>query len=225
MPYKIKGKCIYKKNTGKKVGCTKGSVKKYMKALHSNVKENIIFKLFSNIILESNSDKIILGVYDRFHQVKLKWGRKGDLHDQKFPEDTWCSTCIMFRYLPETKRVYWWEEPDDEVKFKVHDKLEKNDLKVIGDSLHGTYNSANFKLTHESIEVTKKDRGMVDKKTLSKGAKVEKEHTSNQKKAEKIAIQHIKEFPIKKKLKKGVLDSKYYDKLDDMETKLKREGK
>ena len=41
MPYKIRGKCIYKKDTGKKVGCTKGSVKKYMKALHANVKESL----------------------------------------------------------------------------------------------------------------------------------------------------------------------------------------
>jgi hypothetical protein len=37
MPYKIKGNCIYKKDTGKKVGCTKGSVKKYLAALHANV--------------------------------------------------------------------------------------------------------------------------------------------------------------------------------------------
>jgi hypothetical protein len=41
MPYKIKGKCIYKKDTDKKVGCTTGSVKKYMKALHANVKESL----------------------------------------------------------------------------------------------------------------------------------------------------------------------------------------
>ena len=41
MPYKIKGKCIYKKDTGKKVGCTKGSVKKYMRALHANVQESL----------------------------------------------------------------------------------------------------------------------------------------------------------------------------------------
>jgi hypothetical protein len=40
MPYKIKGKCIYKKDTGKKVGCTTGSVQKYMKALHTNVDES-----------------------------------------------------------------------------------------------------------------------------------------------------------------------------------------
>jgi len=38
MPYTIRGKCIYKKDTGEKVGCTKGSVKRYMAALHANIK-------------------------------------------------------------------------------------------------------------------------------------------------------------------------------------------
>lgn len=38
MPYKAKGKCVYKKDTGAKVGCTKGPVKKYLAALHTNVK-------------------------------------------------------------------------------------------------------------------------------------------------------------------------------------------
>lgn len=41
MPYFTKGKCVYKKSSGKKVGCTKGSVKKYVAALHANVKEPI----------------------------------------------------------------------------------------------------------------------------------------------------------------------------------------
>lgn len=40
MPYIAKKNCVYKKNTGKKVGCTKGSVKKYMAALHANVDES-----------------------------------------------------------------------------------------------------------------------------------------------------------------------------------------
>ena len=40
MPYEIKGKCIFKKRTGKKVGCTKGSVKKYLAALQANVQES-----------------------------------------------------------------------------------------------------------------------------------------------------------------------------------------
>jgi DNA-binding ferritin-like protein len=39
MPYTAKGKCVYKKDTGKKVGCTTGSVKKYLAALHANVDE------------------------------------------------------------------------------------------------------------------------------------------------------------------------------------------
>lgn len=39
MPYKVKGKCVYKKDTGKKVGCTKGPVNKYLAVLHINAKE------------------------------------------------------------------------------------------------------------------------------------------------------------------------------------------
>jgi hypothetical protein len=45
MPYRIKGKCIHKKTTGKKVGCTKGSVKKYLAALQANVRESSAKKL------------------------------------------------------------------------------------------------------------------------------------------------------------------------------------
>lgn len=37
MPYKTKGKCVYKKDTNEKVGCTKGNVKDYLSALHANV--------------------------------------------------------------------------------------------------------------------------------------------------------------------------------------------
>lgn len=45
MPYSIdkSSKCVYKKNSdgirGKKVGCTKGSIQKYVAALHANVDE------------------------------------------------------------------------------------------------------------------------------------------------------------------------------------------
>jgi hypothetical protein len=42
MPYKIdpkNKKCVVKADTGTKVGCTKGSVKKYLAALHANVKD------------------------------------------------------------------------------------------------------------------------------------------------------------------------------------------
>jgi len=49
MPYKTRGKCVYKK-TGKKVGCTKGSVKKYLAALHANAKESVVtFREYWNV--------------------------------------------------------------------------------------------------------------------------------------------------------------------------------
>ena len=40
MPYTVKGKCIFKKDDNTKVGCTKGSVDKYLAALHANVDES-----------------------------------------------------------------------------------------------------------------------------------------------------------------------------------------
>ena len=40
MPYKVKGKCVYKKDTGKKVGCTDGPIKDYLAALHANADES-----------------------------------------------------------------------------------------------------------------------------------------------------------------------------------------
>lgn len=41
MPYEARGKCVYKKDGGAKVGCTKGSVKKYLAALHANADESV----------------------------------------------------------------------------------------------------------------------------------------------------------------------------------------
>ena len=41
MPYEVRGKCVYKKDGGAKVGCTKGSVKDYLAALHANANESV----------------------------------------------------------------------------------------------------------------------------------------------------------------------------------------
>lgn len=58
-----------------------------------------------------------------------------------------------------------------------------------------------------------------DSKVVKKGANVEKEHTTDSKKAETIAKQHMSEFPIKKDDK---ISSKYYDELDTAEKRLKK---
>jgi hypothetical protein len=58
MPYIRKGKCVYKKDTGKKVGCSKsaGKAKKYIKALHANVEEEETFDALVESLLLSTSD-------------------------------------------------------------------------------------------------------------------------------------------------------------------------
>jgi len=58
MSYIRKGKCVYKKDTGKKVGCSKsaGKAKKYIKALHANVEEEETFDALVESLLLSTSD-------------------------------------------------------------------------------------------------------------------------------------------------------------------------
>lgn len=46
MPYELRGKCVYRKDTGKKVGCskTKEKAKKYLKALYFHAKDESVQK-------------------------------------------------------------------------------------------------------------------------------------------------------------------------------------
>jgi hypothetical protein len=63
MPYTVKGKCVYKKDGGAKVGCTKGSVDKYLAALHANVDEST-----ENKLVGGKSDKLSLqDIADKFN--------------------------------------------------------------------------------------------------------------------------------------------------------------
>jgi len=61
-----------------------------------------------------------------------------------------------------------------------------------------------------------------DKSTVRKGAAVEKEHTNSLKKAKKIAVQHMAEFPEESKDKSDddKIDSKYYKELERLEKRL-----
>jgi len=51
MPYTVKGKCVYKKDTGKKVGCTEGDVNDYLATLHTNANE-ALFRDVENLLME-----------------------------------------------------------------------------------------------------------------------------------------------------------------------------
>jgi hypothetical protein len=72
----------------------------------------------------------------------------------------------------------------------------------------------------EKIDLKGTKPSNYNQKTLKKGQKVEKEHSDNPKVAQRIAQQHIAEFPLQDKNKK--IDSKYYDELDNTEKKLKK---
>lgn len=64
MPYTVKGKCVYKKDSGAKVGCTKGSVNKYLAALHANANESVTE---TNTIKGGKADKLSLQqIADKF---------------------------------------------------------------------------------------------------------------------------------------------------------------
>ena len=69
MPYKVKGKCVYKKDSGKKVGCTKGSVKDYLAALHMHADESLD-------VTEDDLKGTIRSVIDD-HAKEYVWGVKG----------------------------------------------------------------------------------------------------------------------------------------------------
>ena len=69
MPYKVKGKCVYKKDSGKKVGCTKGSVKDNLAALHMHADESLD-------VTEDELKGTIRSVIDE-HAKEYVWGVKG----------------------------------------------------------------------------------------------------------------------------------------------------
>lgn len=72
MPYKIKGKCIYKKDTGAKVGCTKGDVHKYMAALqmHAHESEDKSLDEIRLFIRSVLSENLLSEDYESIKQIK-----------------------------------------------------------------------------------------------------------------------------------------------------------
>ena len=74
MPYKIVGKCIYNKDTGKKMGCTKGSVKRYLAALHANVTNEQKIQIKSKLkeVLRRSLKETLLSENAEFQKDNVK---------------------------------------------------------------------------------------------------------------------------------------------------------
>ena len=67
MPYELRGKCVYRKDTGKSMGCSKtlSKAKAHMKALYANVEDEEDFDSFAS--------RIISNQYKQFDKHELKY--------------------------------------------------------------------------------------------------------------------------------------------------------
>lgn len=82
MPYTVKGKCIYKKDGGAKVGCTKGNVKKYLAALHANASESITKPMENTKELIKRLIRENLGVFNENSLIPKTTFRIKDKNDK-----------------------------------------------------------------------------------------------------------------------------------------------
>lgn len=80
MPYTVKGKCVYKKDDGSKVGCTNGSVDKYLAALYVNAKENVNSDKLTIQDIVNKFDEVYANVKENINEInKLKGGKADKL--------------------------------------------------------------------------------------------------------------------------------------------------
>lgn len=75
MPYEIRGKCIYRKDTGAKVGCTKGDVHKYMAALqmHAHESENKGLNEVRMLVRKTLKESFNKNILDRLFKKEKKY--------------------------------------------------------------------------------------------------------------------------------------------------------
>lgn len=104
MPYKAKGKCVYKKTKegklGAKVGCTKGDVKQYLKALYANDPK-------------SAKDELAQ-IVEAFNVEKKKQSLMGELNELQ----------DQVKGMYETMNAEGYEKSLDEVE-KMHNEMKR----------------------------------------------------------------------------------------------------
>ncbi len=146
MPYTVKGKCVYKKDSGAKVGCTKGDVNKYLVALHANTNES------ENKIVGGKADKLSLDDIAKKFKVKLskltKELNKGIEVEVEHTKDKEKAKEIATDHLSEFPDYY---ERLEKMEKQAKKKWESFDLKkIVRESL--TNRKSKFRLNENRIE-------------------------------------------------------------------------
>lgn len=195
MPYTVKGKCVYKKDSGAKVGCTKGSVDKYLAALHANAKESIMETLENSTLIDfikSLEGSKILAIGSHNNQTLI---------------DT---ISAIISLSEKDFRDYITKNPNKNVKII---RTEFNDW-VKSYKINESNKIKGGKADKLSVkDIAKKFNVTVDylNQQIEKGIKVEIEHTKDKEKASEIAMDHLSEFP------------DYYERLEKLETQAKKQ--
>lgn len=142
MPYEVKGQCVYKKDSGTKVGCTKGNVNNYLAALHANANEN------TNILKGGKADNIrsLDDLYNYWAKIGYAKGgiskslkkelqheiNLGKKIESEHTSDEDKIMEIVFDHLTEDKNYYTNPKPKDWAKKEISkEKVEEDSKKII----------------------------------------------------------------------------------------------
>jgi hypothetical protein len=208
--------CVFKKDTGKKVGCTKGPIKDYLRALHANVKteeeieEGIIDigrekveKLVSKFVTSVKDNAVNTSDMVKTIVNSIKNGEKLTKEEKiKIGKDL----KTLFKSLGYGAI---FALPGGSlfliVSGIIKNNMEKNKNKENLTEANKLKGGKGDKMTPKKIS-DKFDIDVKDvKKQIDYGTCVECEHTEDKEKAKEIATDHVSEFP------------DYYNRLDKME--------
>ena len=177
MPYEARGKCVYKKDGGAKVGCTKGDVKKYLAALHANANESINeinrgeIRKKADYLLDVLASELLKHLNsDRSNEIKTA------INNIKTSDINWETDVVK---SVRHKLNLLLSAANERLKKSLTEmkggKADKLSVKDIADK--------------HDVPVSKIE------KQISMGKKVELEHTDNPAIAKEIAMDHLAEFP------------------------------
>lgn len=134
MPYKYKKEgnryCVYNKNTNKKIGCTSGSIKKYLSALYANVPDSVKEELkekIKNIIKEiiNEQDNPLMISYTEQNTLQNVLNKNVGL---PFDDNEKRSVILTQGSLGVKSLI---NSTNTEIKFATSDLFENNKINVI----------------------------------------------------------------------------------------------
>lgn len=206
--------CVFKKDTGKQVGCTTGDINDYLGALHANVKTE---EEIEEGIVDIGREKMYNGLVGIKDSLKNESVRTSQMFK------TIINSIKTGKQLTSEERIKLGEDlknlltklgygavfmlPGGSV-FILTYKLIKNRMSKNKENLTESNKLKGGKSDNMTIkDIANNFNVLVSdiKKQINKGEKVESEHTTDKEKQTEIATDHVSEFP------------DYYDRLEKLE--------